>query len=150
MIDVGWGATAFVRAKFCLETEERKWILKQETIMGGILGVARDSWYLFGQDWYDLTYDMRNFADDGTTPSGFGTGRHDQTVLSSLAYPLGLVIHKQDYTQQAPFFLETKDSSIPFYITWNSKYVNGNTIIYSSRGDLKNYNEYYSSIKFKK
>ena len=149
MHDVEWGTTTYVRKKFDLDNPANSWILKQENIMACILGIARHGWHLFGKDWYELTYDLRNFADDGTTPDGFGTGRHDQILLSILGYMKGFVPFKQDYTQQTPFFLELKGSLIPFYITWNPDYVNKNTILYSSRGDLKNYNEYYRCIKFR-
>ena len=102
------------------------------------MGVSRSAQHLFAQQWYDLSYDLRNFIDDGTSPAGFGTGRCDQTLLGILAYLNNLVIHKQDYKQRVPMMLKVQGKNVPFYITWHGGWVNQKTGIYSSRSDLSN------------
>ena len=139
---LGWSATEFIRKKFNLAAAENSWILDQENVMGGLNGISREAYNLYLQDWYEASYDLRNFADDGTTPHGYGTGRHDQTYLSILAYMQGLHICKQDYTQETPTILHVDNKEVPFYITWNPKFISNKTQIYNSRGDIRGYEKY--------
>ena len=134
---VGWGATGYVVKKLALDTEQYSWILDQETVMGGIIGVTKSHKHCFVEQMCEFACDLRNFADDGTTPNGLGTGRHDQPLLSFLAYSQQLVIHKQDHTQVQPMLLTVNGQQVPWYITWNSRYINENTCLYSSRLDVK-------------
>ncbi len=149
MHPVEWGTTQYIINKFDLTSPEKKWMLSQESLMGNIIGISRVSIHDFIIPLYELTKDLRNFQDDGTTPQGFGTARHDQTLLSILGYTKNLNILKQDHTQNTPMYLTVNNNQIPFYITWNPHYVNEKTSIYSSRGDLTNINHYQSCIHYK-
>lgn len=140
---VGWGITHYVRRKFHLDDLERRWILERESIMGGVIGVAKESQRLFLDDLYEFSKDLRNYADDGTAPNGWGSARHDQTLLSILAYSRGLQVHRQDPMQKTPIFLGTE----PFYITWDRQFVTSQTSIYSSRGDLSHFSEYWALLQ---
>lgn len=144
-----WATTHFVRNKFNLDSPERRWILPQEQVMACILGASQAALPMFLQQWYDLSYDLRNFIDDGTAGGGFGAGRCDQTLLSILAYLNNLIIYKQDYKQRVPMMLTAKDRQVPFYITWHGGWINGKTNIYSSRSDLSNKESNLMAIKFK-
>jgi hypothetical protein len=140
---IGWGSTSFVREKFKLEEPENQWILEAEMLMGNLNGVSREGYETSHmKDWYEASFDMRNFQDDGTTPDGGWHGRHDQTYLSVLAYTKGLYICKVDYTQEKPALLKINGQDVPFYITWNSNFVYGKTHIYHSRGDIRGYEKY--------
>jgi hypothetical protein len=144
---VGWGVTQYVGNKFGLYDESRSWILQQEDVMGGLQGLTRETQELFLLPLYKLTDDLRNFQDDGTTPRGFGSARHDQTLLSIIAYSKKLHVFNQDYTQQQPMMLTTQGDKIPFYVTWHSGYVSEKTHIYNSRGDIGNFTFYSKQIR---
>ena len=132
---VDWETTKFVRDRFHLEALENRWILPKESVMGGLVGASQTTSFI--QDWYQLTKDIRYFADDGTAP---GAGRHDQTLLSILGYQQNLKILLQDWTQQQPILLSIDEKEVPFYITWNRNAVCEKTCIYNSRNDLRYYN----------
>ena len=135
---VGWSATSFLVETFDLKTLGRRWILAQESVMGGIIGVARKSAFYttFLKQLYEYTKDLRYFADDGTTPTGYGSGRHDQTIMSIMAYLQAWHVYRQDYTQVDPIYLAVSPQQrVPLYITWDTPYVCEKTDIYSSRGD---------------
>lgn len=147
--NVGWGTTRHVIEKFNLDKPENAWILEQEPIMGGIQGVARFAAETYLLPMYELAHDLKNYEDDGSAPNGFGTGRHDQTLLSVIAYSKGLKVFVQDFQQINPIELKMDKQTIPFYITYDQNYVSDKTCIYSSRGDLSNYHFYHSHIRFK-
>jgi len=146
--NVKWQTTSFLVEKFRLNAPENVWIQSKESIMGGIVGVAQWNYGSFVREWYDLTHDIRFFEDNGTTPNGFGTGRHDQAVLSILGYLRGLKVHEQNYKQLKPIILSLDNGDVPFHITWNGDYVDYRTCIYSSRGDIKDLHYYKSKIKY--
>lgn len=144
-----WATTKFVRNKFNLDSPDKRWILPQEQVMACILGASQTALPLFLQEWYDLSYDLCNFIDDGTAGGGFGAGRCDQTLLGILSYLNNLIIHKQDYKQRVPMMLTIGDKQVPFYITWHGGWINGKTNIYSSRSDLSNKESNLMAIRFK-
>lgn len=139
---IDWQTTKFVREQFHLETPENRWILSKEAVMGGVVGASKTTSFI--QDWYQLTKDIRYFADDGTAP---GAGRHDQALLSILAYQQNLKIHLQDWTQKLPILLSIGKKDIPFYITWNKNAVCEKTCIYNSRNDLSYFKINVSAIQ---
>ncbi len=141
---VGWGTTTFVKKKFQLDTSAYAWILSKESPTSAIVGATKTAPFM--QEWYELTKDIRFFADDGSAP---GIGRHDQIVLSILSYQKGLNIHHQDWSQQEPMLLPINGKDIPFYITWHSDSVCKKTCIYSSRNDLRHYNTHLNSIRYR-
>lgn len=148
---IGWSATKFLINTFNLHHIGRRWILSQESVMGGVIGVARNSLFYekFLLPLYKYTKDFRYFADDGTSAGGYGAGRHDQTIMSILAYLNGWHIFKQDYTQSMPIYLRCDNTETSLYITWLKEYVDDRTDIYSSRGDLAHYNEYVRCIQYR-
>jgi hypothetical protein len=145
-----WGTTKCVIQKFNLDSDQNAWILKQEFVNAGVFGVSNSHIEQFIMPLYQYTkHEFRLFADDGTTPNGLGTGRHDQTLLSVLAYIQGLRILAVDYTQNTPAFLLVDNTPTPWYITWNADYVSQKTDIYHSRGDVSNKEYYMSNIRYK-
>lgn len=112
---VGWSTTTFLKKKFQLDKPENQWILAQESVMGGIIGASRLRSANFLHELYQLTKDIRYFMDDGTTPQGLGTGRHDQTVLSILAYLQQRKIFRQDFLRRKnPFYYQLRDKKFLF------------------------------------
>jgi len=147
---VGWGITSFVKDKFEMNGPDKKWILDQESVMGGVIGVSRDGQSFFLDDLYELSKDLRNFADDGTASKGWGSARHDQVLMSILAYSRNLTIHKQDGKRKDnPILLPIDNQIHPFYITWDKNLVDTNTCIYSCRVDNTNHTYYLSKIRKK-
>ena len=118
--------------------------------MATTFGVTRESVDLFIEPLYELSKDLRYFADDGTTPNGFGTGRHDQALLGVYAYTHHLKILKQDYTQAVPIDLTVDGKTTPFHMTWNGSYLNDKTYIFNARDAVRNYQHYQKSIRYKK
>jgi hypothetical protein len=116
---IKWGTTSYVKTKFELDKPKNAWILDKEFVMGGFVGVSKEKEELFLKDWYELTKDIQSFADDGTAPGGWGAGRHDQTLLSILAYSKGLKVHRLDHTENTPINIGDKNKSIPFFINWD-------------------------------
>lgn len=142
---VSWQTTQYIVQKFKLTNPENKSILDYEAIGSNIWGCSKEYAHLFVDDMYELSKDLKNYADDGSTPSGFGTARHDQMILTAVAYTKNLHVFKQDYMQQNPIKLDSGEINI----TWYGTYVNDKTDIYSSRGDLSKQEYYRSCIRFK-
>lgn len=149
---VEWGTTKHVRETYKLDTPKYTWILKTDMVMGGVFGIKKDSvahqqvltpMYQMAQD-PDLSF----YRDDGTTPNGFGTGRHDQPLRSILAYQAGLTVFIQDPTQKTPIILEADGKPTPFYITWDKTKVNNKTDIFSSRGHFDKYHYLLKNIHY--
>ncbi|MDR3646570.1 MAG: glycosyltransferase [Candidatus Babeliales bacterium] len=149
MHPVRWQTTKFLIDKFDLNSDENVWIMDQEIIGANFIGLSRKSYNEIALPFYELAKDIRNFIDDGTTPNGFGTARHDQTVFNIIAYLAKLKIYKQDYTQITPIDLPFDDTTYPFYITWHGHYVNDHTHVYNSRSDIRNFQENKSRIIYK-
>lgn len=144
---MGWQTTRYIAEKFDLYSSTYEWILEAEAIMAGVLGFSRQALDYLVLPWYELTFDMRNFVDDGSAPDGYGTVRPEQTLLGILIYKNNLTYFKQDYMQRAPMKLPQKDTPQSLFITWHQDYVNRNTHIWSSRWDLRDYIQY---IHYKK
>lgn len=146
--NVGWGTTKYVVEAFTLDTPENKWILSAPFVMGNIIGASRKAYKQLVRPFYEMVKNIRLFEDDGTTPNGFGTGRHDQTLLSIHAHLNNLKVHVQDETQRVPMILDLDECSSPLYITWNVHSVCAKTHIYSSRNDLRNAVHYHQYIRY--
>lgn len=89
---IKWMATRYIIEKFNLESPEKKFILDDNNhgISAGIQGLSRKLYDSYVMPMYELSKDLNNFIDDGTTPDGFGTGRHDQPLFSMFASLLNL------------------------------------------------------------
>lgn len=146
---VGWGTTRYVKEKFMLERIDRKHILAKPFITANIYGVTREGAGIFLEDLCELSKNLKNYEDDGSTPNGFGTGRHDQTLISIVSYLKNATVFFQDYTQEQPINLPINNAIHPLYITWNNNYVCDKTHIYNSRSHIDNYTYYVSQIRIK-
>ena len=63
----------------------KAYMLDQEPLESGIIGVSRKAMEYMVMPLYKLSNNLRLFEDDGTSVNGFGSGRHDQMVLSVFA-----------------------------------------------------------------
>ena len=149
MHPLSWGMTKQVAATFKLNQPEYRWILDAEHIMATTFGVSNQSAQVFAP-FFDMAKNLTLFIDDGTTPTGFGSGRCDQTLLSIFAYSSNLIVHKQDYTQQQPIVLIADAKQEPFYITWHGGYVDSRTSLYNARANATSYSHFLKSIRYKK
>ncbi len=97
---IKWMTPQHVIKTFDLPAEDRCWILDESTegVSGGFMGLTKNMYDSFLLPVYKLSYDIRHFVDDGTTPNGFGTARHDQVLFSIQARLLGLDVPSW-YTQ---------------------------------------------------
>ncbi len=145
---LSWCTTARVRENFNLNDPKNAWILNAEQIMTTTFGISRESASLF-EPFFETSKDIALFIDDGTTPTGLGSGRHDQTLLSVIAYTQNWLVHKQDYTQQRPLSLMVNARETPFYITWHKSYIDNRTCIYNARADTLNYGHFVQDIRYK-
>jgi len=89
---IKWMTPKHVINTFNLNAHDRHWILddKTEGLAGGFMGLTKSMFRSFLLPIYELAHDIRHFVDDGSTPNGFGTGRHDQVLFSIQARLLGL------------------------------------------------------------
>jgi len=89
---IQWMCPKHVIQTFDLHADERRWILDETTegIAGGFMGMTKEVAHNFLFPLYKLAHDLKHFVDDGTTPNGFGTARHDQVLFSIQARLLGL------------------------------------------------------------
>ena len=91
---IAWMTPQHVVKTFDLESEERNWILNEKTegVAGGFMGLTCAMYDDFIIPMYNLAHDINHFIDDGTTPDGFGTARHDQVLFSVIGRLLGLKV----------------------------------------------------------
>lgn len=136
LYNMGWCTTKRIRDLFNVMSPELEWVLEKEQIMTGIMGMSRTVQNSCIMPLYELSKDIRNFADDGTSFNGPACGRHDQTILGLLVYLQGLTYFEQDQTQKIPMLLKVNGTQEPLYITWEDKYIQNKTHIYSSRKNL--------------
>ena len=89
---IRWMAPKHVIETFDLQSPERTWILDESTegLAANFIGLTKRMLEPFVLPLYELAHDLSNFVDDSTTPNGFGTARHDQTLFSIQAKLLGL------------------------------------------------------------
>lgn len=142
---ISWMTTAPVIALFGLSKPERLWILDKTTqgLSAGLVGIDQREYARFIDPLYKLAHDITHFVDDGTTPQGFGTGRHDQPLLSILARILGYHIFDNDHEQKMPLLLDLGDHTAPLYITELPECVSYKTQIYQCRREFApNYTAY--------
>jgi len=138
--------TRYLREKFNLDKPENIWVLGKYPVVAFILGASRESFDFLVKPFYEFTKDLKNFEDDGSAPEGFGNARHDQSILSLLAYLNNLKIFEIDYYNKTPIGL---DNNYPFYLNIDKPYLNENTHIYYSARFDNNHNNYKDFIKFR-
>lgn len=145
---VGWGTTKRVIDAFGLVSGDKKMVLDQEPLLTGFYGVTRQGAAAFIDPMYELAKKMDLYVDDGTAPHGFGSGRHDQAVMSVIGYLNNLKIFKQDYTQEKPMMLDIQGALAPLHITWRGE--NDKTTIFNARGSARSYGQFLKEIHYKK
>ena len=83
-------ATQYVMNYFELNSPERESIAQNPGIASGVQGLSRKVFKSYVWPTYNYSKNLALFADDGTCVTGFGWGRHDQTVFSIQARLLKL------------------------------------------------------------
>ena len=139
---IEWQATKRVINKFQLREPENKWLLDLHAIDGGFQGLSHSLYETYVMPMYELSKDPYYFVDDGTTPDGFGTGRHDQTLFSVYARLLKLTVYHHDYrgTGRLIQLQPSKGKRTPIHITWHANYLRSRTVIIRSQKDIPSYN----------
>jgi len=134
--------------KFSLNQKDTSWILDTLEAMGATIGISRNHSVAYNEfllPIHELTRDLRNFADDGSCPRGFGDARHDQTVFSIFARLNGMKIQRASH-RPTRIFLTVGNKKIPFYMDHNTKIFDHNThIFYACKGWL----DFSKDIKYK-
>lgn len=147
--NVDYQTTKYLKNKFELDKPENNWILLQSIIPSGIIGITKDIYRELVLPFYELSKDIKNFEDDGSTSKGFGTGRHDQSVLTLLAYKKKLNVIKDNLSGTINLNINGKD--IPFHIAWWYGQMNDQIQIYcASKNDEKYKNKFIKSISYQK
>lgn len=147
---VRWGTTSFVKNQLHLDDLKYAWILDEEFVMGGFIGLTRNGASYFLDELYAWTKDVRFYADDGTAPNGWGCARHDQVLLSYLAYSKDLKIFLQDGMEGKPAFLPLNSGEmLPFYITSFKKFLHGGSHVFNVRTNNEKHAYYQSKIRYK-
>ena len=145
---IGKHITQYQIKKFGLDQKDKEWILDTLDTMGATIGVSRDhemAYEKFIIPVYELTRDLRNFADDGTAHQGFGHARHDQTVFSVFARLNDMKIYRSSH-RPTRAHVTVKNKKVPFYIDHFTKMLDHNThIFYCGRGWL----DFSESIKYR-
>lgn len=159
VLDVGpwsirWQSTKRVVDYFDLATNDRQWILESNThaIDAGLQGISKLYYESYLLPMYDLVqHRFELFIDDGTTPNGFGTCRHDQTLFSIFTRLLkfDILLHDTDGTNQQTL-LSSDGNIVPIHITWNPTWVTDKTVIFRSRGHIPQYEMYKRCIRNRK
>lgn len=143
--------TQYVIKKFDLESENRRWILDAQPrgLEAGFMGFTRSIYDSVVLPMYRLTFDIRNFQDDGSAVLGFGMARYEQTLFSIFAFLNNLYIHQ--HSEFDPFFLiNTPCGKVKFGILYVGlqKESENSVHICCSREQI-NYAYYKRFVKFK-
>ena len=114
---------------FNLDDPTRKWVLDAPSIAAFWIGVTKEMGHKLIYPIYELTTDLNNFADDGSSSLGFGAARYEQALISIKAHLMGLTIF---HTNQTPtrIVLDVDGAQIPFYATWEPSKFNANRPLY--------------------
>lgn len=148
--DIRWMTTKYIIEKFNLNAPENIWILDKSTcgIAGSPQGLTHTVYNNYVMPMYELTKTFRSFVDDGTTPEGFGTGRHDQTLFSVIARLQKFNVHVQDNGDGRMINLMVDGKPTKIHITWNPARVCKDTVIFSSRNHIPKLNYFKQFIRY--
>lgn len=143
--------TKFVIDSFGLDLPARNWLLADNVfgLEAGLMGISPKIYRTVVLPMYELSKDLRFFADDGTVPGGFGNSRHDLTLFSILALWHTYKIFHHFENPRDDFYLEFNNKKVPFHIACNPWDRTPTTHIYCSRNDT-DLNEYLPFIQHKK
>lgn len=128
--------TEFVINSLDLKNQARSWILGQYGLESGFMGVTKQVYEDFILPAYELSKDIRYFADDGTCPGGFGNYRHDQTIFSICALLHDLHIYHHFAQPKNNLNLVIKGDKHHFHIACNPEDCTSETYVYCARFDV--------------
>ena len=137
-------STNFIKEKFDLHNDQNAWIKSTTGMEAGFMGVTKEIYHQFIFPMYQLTFDLRYFADDGSCPEGFGYCRHDQTLFSLFALLNNMKIFHHYASTKELLYLEVKGKKLPFHIACIPEARIAETNVYRARFDVNP--EYYSSF----
>lgn len=108
---IEWMTTKYVIKEFDLHSQDKQWILDPNTygINGGFQGLTHKLYNNYVLPMYEHSKNLTLFIDDGTTPKGFGTGRHDQTLFSIYVR----LLHLEIFKLRSPNWLTADGKAIP-------------------------------------
>lgn len=141
-------ATHFVKEKFNLNSAERTWIKFITGMEAGFMGITKRIYDCFIYPMYQLSFDLRYFADDGSCPEGFGYCRHDQTLFSLLAILNNMTIFHHYASIKELFYLDVQGQKHPFHIACVPEARIEETCVYRARFDV-NPGQYAPFIHYK-
>jgi hypothetical protein len=137
--------TNYVIEKFNLKSNDRKWILDDTTLgmSAGLQGLTRKVYNSYVIPIYNLSKDIRNFMDDGSTPEGLVLARHDQTLFSIQAALLGFNV----FELNSPAFLDIGNNKIPFYVNSGNIFPETHILLQASNArDFRRFIKYKSLL----
>ncbi|PKN03678.1 hypothetical protein CVU75_00945 [Candidatus Dependentiae bacterium HGW-Dependentiae-1] len=113
---IRWMSTKFVVKTLQLESPARKFVLDDRLtgLSAGFQGISKALYQSYVLPIYEHTRDTRFFVDDGTSPTGFGDGRSDQTLFSIYARLLGLPIFQVLGGGRGELLIDGK--KVPFHL----------------------------------
>ena len=134
-------STQHVINKFELNKKQNLWIAESVGLLSGVQGITKALYKDYLLPTYELSKDLKNFADDGSAPRGFGWARHDQTISGIFAKKL-----KLDFTPtKRDVYLDCGDKIEKFYFA-DENGEDKTHIFYACKGVLK----FQDFIKYKK
>lgn len=130
--------TQFVIEALNLHSPGRQWLLEEDVycIEAGLMGLSFEIYNSIVLPVYELTKDIRYFADDGSAPEGFGYARHDQSLYSIFVRMNKLFVFDHFANQKENIILEFDGQKKPFHIASLASWLTPKTHIYCSRSDL--------------
>lgn len=136
--DLNRETTNFVKNFFDLHNPSRIWLLDPaiKGLEAGFMGLTNRVYETFVRPMYELTKDLRYFADDGSCLGGFGNSRHDIPLFSLYALFNGYKIHHHFEQPRDIMYLDIKGQPFPFHIACNAEDRIPATNVYCARFDV--------------
>ena len=132
--------TQFVINSFELNFPENRWLLADTifSLEAGLMGLTRKVYDNFVIPMYELSKDIRYFADDGSAPEGFGYARHDQPLFSIYAQQNGYNIINHFEQPKESFEIPINAFEVePFHIASLPRWQTKSSHICCSRNNLQ-------------
>ncbi len=148
--DLNRETTQFVKESFDLYHPSRRWLLDPSVkgLEAGFMGLTARVYETFVMPMYELTKDLRYFADDGSCLGGFGNSRHDIPLFSLYALFNGYKIHHHFEKPRDSMYLDICGQPFPFHIACNPEDRIAQTNVYCARFDV-NPAQYMPFIRLK-
>ncbi len=143
--------TQFVTQAFSLTEIQNGTLLADTTfhLEAGLMGLSSQVYDSFISPVYELSKDIRYFADDGSSPGGFGYGRHDQTLYSIYAHLNKYTIHDHFKDHFEPFLLPLAAQQVPFHTASLTQWMTAKSAICATRHDLYKFKNHCAHIRYK-